>query len=192
MVRTNALTPVHLLARTCALIVGLALCVGTMPSALDAQAGPVADDASPGATQAVRLSGPRAGVTFFTGDVADLREANGQSPLMSQFGWQSEKRLVATSTGMQALLEWVVLVGGAEDGELSLANSFLAGIRTPGGLEFGVGPNISIAEQGTTTSLVTAAGVTLPFGEIQIPLNVAVAYAEGGPRITTLVGWIVR
>jgi hypothetical protein len=166
--------------------------VAAQPEALVAQIDPGASAANPAHAQPVRLSGPRAGMTFFTGDVADFREASGQNPLMSQFGWQSEKRLVSTSTGMQALLEWVILVGGVEASQLNLSNSFLAGIRTPSGLEFGVGPNISIAEQGTTTSLVTAAGLTLPFGEIQIPINLAVSYAEGGPRITTLVGWLVR
>jgi hypothetical protein len=181
--------------RTCTFTIPTALvllAIAAPPHALEAQVDPVTSAATPGHAQPVRLSGPRAGVTFFTGDVADFRQANGQNPLMSQFGWQSEKRLVATETGMQALLEWVILVGGVEDTEMNLSNSFIAGIRTPSGLEFGVGPSISIAEQGTTTSLVTAAGVTLPFGEIQLPINVAVAYAEGGPRITTLVGWMVR
>jgi hypothetical protein len=36
-----------------------------------------------------------------------------------------------------------------------------------------------------------AAGATLPFGELYVPANLAVAFAEGGPRITTLLGWII-
>ena len=71
--------------------------------------------------------------------------------------------------------------------------AWLAGYRLPNGLEFGVGPNVSIRKEGgdPTTSLVVAAGVTLPFGEIYVPLNTAVAFGVGGPRITTLIGWIV-
>ena len=38
--------------------------------------------------------------------------------------------------------------------------------------------------------MVVAAGTTLPFGDLFIPLNLAVAFAEGGPRVTTLMGWI--
>ena len=74
----------------------------------------------------------------------------------------------------------------------------MAGYRLPNGLELGVGPNISVrpAEDpektiASTTSMVMAAGATLPFGELYVPANIAVAFAEGGPRITTLIGWII-
>jgi hypothetical protein len=53
---------------------------------------------------------------------------------------------------------------------------------------------VSVRKEGwddPTTSMVIAAGATLPFGELYIPLNLAVAFAEGGPRITTLLGWII-
>lgn len=139
------------------------------------------------------LSGPRFGFTTFTGDVARYRDAMGQGPIMSQFGWQFETQLVSTTSGNQALMEWVVLVGGAEQSDTNLSLSWLAGLRLPNGLEFGVGPNVSVRKESdeATTSMVMAAGATLPFGEIYVPLNMAVAFAEGGPRITTLIGWIV-
>jgi hypothetical protein len=77
-----------------------------------------------------------------------------------------------------------------EQDELNLSLSWMAGYRLPGGLEFGVGPNISITNDSSkpTTSMVVAAGTTLPFGDLFIPLNLAVAFAEGGPRVTTLLG----
>ena len=139
------------------------------------------------------LSGPRFGFTTFTGDVARLRNAIGKESIMSQFGWQFETQIVSTSSGNQALMEWVVLVGGVEQDELNLSLSWLAGYRLPNGLEFGVGPNVSVRKEGgdPTTSMVIAAGATLPFGELYVPLNMAVAFAQGGPRITTLVGWII-
>lgn len=31
----------------------------------------------------------------------------------------------------------------------------------------------------------------MPFGDLYVPVNLAVAFAERGPRITTLLGWIV-
>jgi hypothetical protein len=140
------------------------------------------------------LSGPRFGFTTFTGDVAKLRQSVGKESIMSQFGWQFETQVVSTRSGNQALMEWVALVGGVEQDELNLSLSWLAGYRLPNGLEFGAGPNVSVRKEGwddPTTSMVIAAGATLPFGELYIPLNLAVAFAEGGPRITTLLGWII-
>ena len=60
-------------------------------------------------------------------------------------------------------------------------------------MEFGAGPNLSYSSmtQSTTTSMLLAAGITLPMGQLRVPINMAVALAEGGPRITTLVGWVV-
>jgi hypothetical protein len=139
------------------------------------------------------LSGPRFGFTTFTGDVARLRNSIGKESIMSQFGWQFETQIVSTRSGNQALMEWVALVGGVEQDELNLSLSWLAGYRLPNGLEFGVGPNVSVQKDGgdPTTSMVIAGGATMPFGELYVPLNLAVAFARGGPRITTLVGWII-
>jgi hypothetical protein len=156
-------------------------------------------DSIPSEMQARRLprqhlSGPRFGFTTFTGDVATLRQAVGKESIMSQFGWQFETQVVSTRSGNQALMEWVALVGGVEQDELSLSLSWLAGYRLPNGLEFGAGPNVSVRKDGwddPTTSMVIAGGATLPFGELYVPINLAVAFAEGGPRITTLIGWII-
>ena len=141
------------------------------------------------------LSGPRFGFTAFTGDVAAYRQAIGKQPIMSQFGWQFETQIVSTTSGNQALMEWVVLLGGLEQSERNLSLSWMAGYRLPTGLEFGVGPNISVrpddGDIASTTSMVVAVGATLPFGELFVPANLAVAFAEGGPRITTLLGWII-
>lgn len=140
------------------------------------------------------LSGPRFGFTAFTGDVADLRRAAGKQAIMSQFGWQFETQIVSTTNGNQALMEWVVLVGGVEQDEMNLSVSWLAGYRLPNGVEFGVGPNVSVRREALddpTTSMVMAAGATMPFGELYVPMNVAMAFAEGGPRITALLGWII-
>ncbi|MDH3270562.1 MAG: hypothetical protein OEN56_04475 [Gemmatimonadota bacterium] len=140
------------------------------------------------------LSGPRFGFTAFTGDVAALRQAAGKQPIMSQFGWQFETQIVSTTSGNQALMEWVVLVGGMEQDEMNLSLGWLAGYRLPNGLELGVGPNVSVRKEALddpTTSMLIAVGATLPFGELYVPANIAVAFAEGGPRITTLLGWII-
>jgi hypothetical protein len=69
----------------------------------------------------------------------------------------------------------------------------MAGYRLENGVEFGVGPNISYTPDisDTNTAMLVAAGATLPFGDLYVPLNVGVSFAEGGPRVTTLLGWIV-
>jgi len=140
------------------------------------------------------LAGPRFGFTAFTGEVADQRRAVGESRMMSQFGWQFETQIVSTSTGGQALMEWVFLLGGFEQDMRSFSMSWLAGYRLPNRFEFGVGPNLGFPLDGPgdmTTSIVTAVGSSVPFGDIHVPLNMAVAWAPGGPRITALAGWIV-
>ncbi len=141
----------------------------------------------------MRLSGPRFGFTVFTGDVADQRRLGELEPIMTQFGWQFETRIVSLSNGGQALMEWIPLVGGVEQGELNLSLAWLTGYRLASGVEFGVGPNLSYNrdQDRTTSSMVVAGGATLPFGEIQIPLNMAVGIAQGGPRFTVLMGWII-
>ncbi len=171
-------------------------------AALVLSAGPVSAQQSvvsvPKGTQAKKLarqhlSGPRFGFTVFTGDVADKRNAAGLEPIMTQFGWQFETRIMASESGNQALMEWVVLVGGVEQDEFNVSVSWLAGYRMENGVEFGVGPNISFNKDSDepTTSMIVAGGVTLPFGDLYVPLNMAVGIAKGGPRFTTLLGWIV-
>jgi hypothetical protein len=157
------------------------------------QAAPIPDMMRARQLPRQHLSGPRFGFTTFTGEVAQLRQSLGKQPIISQFGWQFETQIVSTTSGNQALMEWVFLVGGVEQDELNLSLSWLAGYRLPTGLEFGVGPNVSVRKEGgdPTTSMVVALGATLPFGELYVPANLAVAFAEGGPRITVLLGWIV-
>ena len=141
------------------------------------------------------LNGPRFGFTTFTGDVAQMRQDAGKSTMMAQFGWQFETQIVSTKTGGQALMEWLFLVGGMEQDDFSAGLAWLAGYRLEGGLEFGVGPNFSWNKnsEALTTSMVVALGAAIPAagGDILIPVNVAVSFAEGGPRVTTLAGWIV-
>jgi len=139
------------------------------------------------------LAGPRFGFTVFTGEVAEMRSHAELEPIMTQFGWQFETRIVSRQGGGQALMEWIALVGGVEQNELNLSLAWLTGYRLPTGLEFGVGPNFSWNkdQKKTTTSMIVAGGATLPFGDIAIPLNLAVGIAEGGPRFTVLMGWII-
>ena len=184
--------------RPSSLLAAAALLVLAAPHALSAQVAEIPDEMEVHKLPRQRLSGPRFGFTVFTGDVAKARQALGKQAIMSQFGWQFETQIVSTESGNQALMEWIILLGGLEQSERNLSLSWMAGYRLPNGLELGVGPNLSVrpAEDpekviASTTSIVMAAGATLPFGELYVPANLAVAFAEGGPRITTLLGWII-
>ncbi len=170
-----------------------ALLVGAAAAPAAGQVQPIPEGMQAPRLPQQHLAGPRFGLTAFTGQVAEMRSRAGKSAVMSQFGWQFETQMVSTEHGNQALLEWVVLVGGIEQDELNLGLAWLAGYRTATGIEFGVGPHLGLRKEGgdPTTSMVVAGGATVPFGEIYVPLNLAVAFAEGGPRITALMGWIV-
>jgi len=177
------------------LLIAAALSMGGGPmSELSAQAAPqVPVERRVKKLPRQRLSGPRFGFTTFTGETADLRDQAGLEPIMSQFGWQLETQVVSLESGNQALMEWLFLVGGVEQDELNLSLAWIAGYRLESGVEFGVGPNFSYNRdsEDTTGSMVVAGGATMPFGDIYVPLNVALAFAKGGPRVTTLLGWII-
>ncbi len=167
-------------------------------SSINAASAQIQDPATPEARMAREvprrhLNGPRFGFTVFTGDVADRRDQADLEPIMTQFGWQWETQLIATPNGSQALMEWVLLVGGMEQDEFNLSLGWLAGYRLENGLEFGVGPNLSysVDNEETTSSMIFAFGSTLPFGNLYLPINFALSVAKGGPRMTALIGWIV-
>lgn len=65
-------------------------------------------------TEPLKLSGPRIGVTYVTGDLADrLDEELDAAPVITQFGWQFETRLFTTDQGLSGLTELVPLLGGS-------------------------------------------------------------------------------
>jgi hypothetical protein len=176
-----------------ALLIAAAILLGGAPLSAQNATPDVPSDQQAMRLPRQSLSGPRFGFTTFTGETADLRDMADLEPLMSQFGWQFETQIVSMTGGAKALMEFLVLVGGVEQDDFTLSGAFITGYRLPSGVEFGVGPNLSWnkTSEETTTSMVVAAGATMPFGDLYVPLNVAVAFADGGPRITTLLGWII-
>ena len=171
--------------------IGALLASGSAP--VHAQSVPDVGPAVSVSSARQQLSGPRFGFTVFTGAVADQRMAANREPLISQFGWQWETQILATQEGGQALMEWVLLAGGLEQSEFALSLGWLTGYRLANGVEFGVGPNFSVNKDNTrpTTSMQVAGGATMPFGDLNVPIHLSVGIAEGGPRFTTLLGWIV-
>ena len=144
----------------------------------------------PPLTKSVNLSGPRFGLTALsTGVVDELARRNiDVGPNISQFGWQFEKQFYGRDSGVAAVNEWVVLLGGLDQGVALPSVSWRVGLRTREGAEFGIGPNITPAG----VALALAAGVTFRSGNLNVPMNVAVVPSKAGTRISVLTGFNMR
>jgi len=142
------------------------------------------------------LSGPRIGVTFAgtNGSVyRDLKD-NGMGPVISQFGWQFEHQVAPLAGGPQLITEMVPFFGGVEYGKFVPSLTTLLGVRFPSGMEFGAGPSFTVvSSRGRTASgLVLAAGKTLDYSGVSIPLNLAVSLNNNGTRFTLAAGYAIR
>jgi hypothetical protein len=138
----------------------------------------------------VNLSGPRFGVTALSDGVLKELAVRGYtvSPMISQFGWQAERAFYRTDSGVAAVTEWVLLMGGLEQGLKIPSLTWLVGMRSANGAEFGIGPNISPGG----TALALAAGVTFRHGYLNVPVNVAIVPSKYGTRISMLTGFNMR
>ena len=144
----------------------------------------------PGFTKTVNLSGPRFGMTALsTGVVDELKKRDIEvGTNISQFGWQFEKQFYTRSSGVAAVNEWVFLLGGLDQGVALPSLSWLVGLRTREGAEFGIGPNITPAG----VALALAGGVTFRAGNLNVPMKVAVVPSKVGTRISILTGFNMR
>jgi hypothetical protein len=145
----------------------------------------------PPVAETVSLSGPRFGATFLSdGIVRKLKTEDGINvgAAVTQFGWQFEKQFYSTLNGPTAVTEWVLLFGGLEQGVVLPSLSWMVGIRTKNGLEFGVGPNLTPVG----AALALAAGTTFRAGVLNVPVNVAVVPSNSGVRVSVLSGFSVR
>ena len=146
---------------------------------------------TPSLYRPIELEGPRLGVSFLSDRLFDYIQKDRDidiKSVISQFGWQFEKRFFALESGTTALTEWILLVGGVDQGLFIPSVSWIIGLRSGNGFELGVGPNLSISG----SSLVYAAGITIQSEEINFPVNFAIAPSEHGTRYTILVGFNVR
>ncbi|MDA0682420.1 MAG: hypothetical protein O2781_03610 [Bacteroidetes bacterium] len=136
--------------------------------------------------QIQKLAGPRIGITmvqagtlasilrkdvgFFNGEFRE--EWSGSTgkygAVMSQYGWQWESRF-ADGGNVTGIVEWIALVGGMEKGMFLPAVSSMVGVRTEKGIEFAVGPNLSLGG----IAMVIGAGYNFKFGKLNLPVNIA-------------------
>jgi hypothetical protein len=140
--------------------------------------------------RAVSLSGPRFGFTMLSDTIVEKlheREIDIR-PTISQFGWQFEKQFYSKAGGLAALHEFVVLAGGLEQGVVLPSVNWMVGLRSPSGMEFGLGPNISPAG----VALALAGGVTFRSGALNVPVTFAVVPSRDGMRVSMLTGFNMR
>jgi len=144
----------------------------------------------PPPVRTVNLSGPRFGFTSLSdGVVAKLQEHDiTVRNTISQFGWQFEKEFYSKTGGVAAVNEFVVLVGGLEQGVALPSVSWVVGLRSPTGVEFGLGPNITPAG----VALAIAGGVTFRSGALNVPVTFAVVPSKDGMRVSMLTGFNMR
>ena len=138
----------------------------------------------------VDLSGPRFGITALSDGVMNDLAARGLKapPMISQFGWQVERAFYRADSGVAAMTEWVVLLGGLEQDLKIPSMTWLVGMRSANGAEFGIGPNFSPAG----SALAIAGGVTFRHGYLNVPVNVAIVPSRNGTRISMLTGFNMR
>ena len=142
------------------------------------------------------LSGPRVGFTIAPASDRAYRTLrdHDMGRVVSQFGWHFEHQVAPGGGGPQLVTQFVPLFGGVEYGKLVPSFTAALGVRLPSGAEFGVGPSFTLAnaEGRSRSALVLAAGRTIDYGGVNVPLNVAVSLNQDGTRITALVGYAIH
>jgi len=135
--------------------------------------------------QIQKLAGPRLGLvyisaspgsSFLNGDLqldemGELPESYNdiaKGALTSLYGWQWESRF-ADGGNVTGIVEWIALVGGMEKGKFLPSVSSMVGARTASGLEFAVGPNLSLSG----IAMVFGVGYNFKSGNLNIPVNIA-------------------
>ena len=131
------------------------------------------------------LAGPRFGMvyisaspgsTFLNGDLTLDDIFDGVSnyndiakgAITSLYGWQFESRF-ADGGNVTGIVEWIALVGGMERGKFLPSLSSMVGARSASGLEFALGPNLSL----NGVSMVFGVGYNFKSGNLNIPVNIA-------------------
>jgi len=145
---------------------------------------------APPPVQELSLDGPRVGLTMLSPGVHTALEQMGidVKPVISQFGWQYERQFYSSGTGLTALNEWVLLLGGLEQGTAIPSLSWIVGLRSGDGHEFGIGPNVTPAG----VALAISGGITFRTGTLNVPVNVAVVPTKVGTRVSVLSGFTMR
>ena len=135
------------------------------------------------------LGGPRLG---------DLK-SHEMDRLLSQFGWHFEYQVIPEGGGPQFVVQLVPMVAGVEYGKFIPSTTLAMGVRFPGGIEFGLGPNVMITgtsdsnpnSKAIKTSLIIGVGKSFNYGGVSIPLNFVFAESPEGNRVSFILGYAI-
>ena len=134
--------------------------------------------------QVESLTGPRLGVAIISAspssglingtlDLDEMGELPAdysdkiKSAVTSLYGWQWESRF-ADGGDVTGIVEWIALVGGMEKGLFLPSVSSMVGARTSSGLEFAMGPNLSLGG----IAMVFGLGYNFKSGDLNMPVNI--------------------
>ncbi|MEI7906771.1 MAG: hypothetical protein WCI84_05380 [Bacteroidota bacterium] len=140
------------------------------------------------------FGGPRLGVTLVPGETvlsAEMKKKN-IGRMLSQFGWHFEYQVVPDGGGPSFVIQFVPLVGGVEYGTLIPSGTLAMGVRLPGGIEFGLGPNAIVTPTKITSALVMSVGQNFNYGGVNIPLNFVFATNPNGNRFSIVFGYAIQ
>ncbi len=144
------------------------------------------------------MGGPRFGMTYVLGtsQLTEELDHHEMGRVISQFGWHFEHQVVPVGGGPQFVIEFVPMLAGVEYGKVIPSFTLAMGLRTPGGFEFGMGPNLTFSK--TTldavearTSLILVVGKSFNYGGVSIPVNLAYSTAPEGNRVSLIFGYAI-
>ena len=140
------------------------------------------------------MGGPRLGVTYVAGSgkLSQDLEENHIGRALSQFGWHFEYQVIPDGGGPSFVIQFVPLVAGVEYGKLIPSATLAMGVRLPEGIEFGLGPNALMTDQGVKSALVMTVGKSFKYGGVSIPLNFVYATNPEGNRFSIIFGYAIR
>lgn len=140
-------------------------------------------------------SGPRIGFMASPGDARVSRRLHdhGLGDLVSLFGWHFEHQVTPVRGGPQLVTEMTPLFGGVEYGKVVPSLTFSIGLRSRTGYEVGMGPSFTLGDDRSAggVGLVIAAGRSLQFGDVNLPLNLAVSTNPKGTMVSVLAGYAI-
>ncbi len=144
------------------------------------------------------MGGPRFGLTYVMGNdqLAQELEYHDMGRTISQFGWHFEHQVVPEGGGPGFVIEFIPLLAGVEYGKIIPNFSLLMGVRSPGGWEIGMGPNLSFSktiedEVEARTSLLLGLGKSFKYGGVSIPVNFAYSASPEGNRVSLFFGYAI-
>jgi hypothetical protein len=146
--------------------------------------------------------GPRIGVSYvlvgfeeFDAEVQNIFPDSSRQyiPIFTQFGLNLEQRIRLGDTKSHFAFQEVLLLGGLDQGIFLPSLSVLVGFRSRAGLEFGLGPNLSLNRSSGHLALSLAvafsAGWTFVFSNVFVPVDLAFVPSPQGSRLSVLSGF---